>query len=33
MVARGVVLTYETTGPGDTWHLDEVLVTINGTTH
>jgi len=20
-------------GPGDTWHVDEVLVTINGTTH
>ncbi len=53
MVARGVVVTYETIrswcarfgpdyanqlrrrrpGPGDKWHLDEVFVKINGTTH
>jgi hypothetical protein len=53
MLARGVVLTYETIRswcarfgpdyanklrrrrprPGDKWHLDEVFVKINGTTH
>ena len=53
MVARGVVVTYETIRswcakfgpdyaaqlrrrrprPGDKWHLDEVFVKINGTTH
>jgi putative transposase len=53
MLARGVILTYETIRswcakfgpdyanqlrarrprPGDKWHLDEVFVKINGTTH